>query len=99
MACKPMSDRPYLAWLHQLPCCVSGFGCLGPIQAHHVRRFGERKDDRRAVPLCREHHLSDGAYAVHRMGRRKFQEHHGIDFEALISRLNSVWQLSNKAAA
>lgn len=89
-------DRPYLAWLHELPCAV----CHRiPVQAHHVRRLGERKDDRRAVPLCAPHHLHDwGPDAIHRLGRREFERRFGVDLEELIIRLNDQWR-NEKAAA
>lgn len=90
--------KRFLAWLHELPCAVQSPGCYGPITAHHIRRHGERKDDRRAVPLCCGHHLHDwGPDAIHRIGRRAFEEKFGIDLEDLIVRLNSVW-LARKAA-
>jgi hypothetical protein len=81
-------DRRYLAWLHALPCAVCG---TRPVHAHHVRVLGGRRDDRRAVPLCPLHHLWDGPESVHRLGRRGFEQRHGIDFEALIARLNEVY--------
>jgi len=79
-----------------MPCAVCG---SRPVHAHHVRRLGERRDDRRAVPLCPAHHLWDLPVGIHRLGRRGFEARFGIDLEALIERLNSAWQKQNGRAA
>ena len=95
----PVSDKRFLTWLHTLPCAVEGHDCSGPITAHHVRRYGERRDDRQALPLCCGHHLRDwGPDAIHRIGRRQFEERLGIDIEGLILRLNAAWQNVKRAA-
>ena len=100
MVRKSISDKPYLAWLHTLPCAVEGSGCAGPVQAHHVRRLGERRDDSRAVPLCAGHHLHDwGRFSIHWLGRRAWQEYFGVDLEALIVRLRGAWGLVQRVAA
>lgn len=90
---KPAPDPAHLAWIHTLPCAVHGLGCLGPIQAHHVRRFGERKDGRRTIPLCRALHLWEGLpYAIHRIGRKRFEMVFELDIEDLIRTLNERWR-------
>ena len=95
--------KPYLSWLHSLPCAVAidpSSPCSGPITAHHVRRYGERRQHGRAVPLCAGHHLRDwGKDSIERLGRLGFQRRFGIDLEALILRLNKTWQLLNQRAA
>jgi hypothetical protein len=49
----PQRCEPYLDWIRQMPCLVYGKSpCSGITTAHHVRRFGEKKQDGRAVPLC-----------------------------------------------
>lgn len=86
----------YLQWLHELRCVACG---RTPVHAHHVRRFGERRDDRRVVPLCATHHLWDSPAGIHRLGRRVFETQFGIDLETLIRRLNAAWEKRSAKAA
>jgi hypothetical protein len=55
------------------------------ITVHHVRRFGEPKNDRRAIPLCAPHHLHDASpWAIERIGKERFQDMFDLDLEKLI---------------
>lgn len=75
-------DPTYLAWIHTQPCAVTG---RMPVTAHHVRRHGEPKSDRRTIPLVAEAHLYDaGPYSIERLGKRKFEAHFGVGLELLI---------------
>lgn len=89
-------DSEYIAWLHAQPCAVagSGLGCCGyQITTHHVRRFGSARDDRRAIPLCKPHHLHDfGVYSVERLGKRKFELAHAVDLEQLIAKYRAMYE-------
>lgn len=57
-----MTDRDYLAAIHDLPCCVCvahGFAQTSPTEAHHTicGRHGHRRtSDKQAIPLCMCHH-------------------------------------------
>jgi hypothetical protein len=90
------SGKAYLAWLHTLPCLISG---RRPVVAHHVRRYGEPRDHYRAVPLAPEYHAWDYPTGIHRLGRRKWQEKFGVNLEIVIRNLNEVWQRQNQSAA
>ena len=77
-----VKDSTYLAWLHSLPCLVTG---IRPVEAAHVRygdpRYGkrptgmqEKADDRWAVPLCPAEHRRQ-----HTMDERAYWQSVGID--------------------
>lgn len=72
-------DKGYLAWLHELPCCVSGaYGVI----AHHIEiesyRMGVKTDDKLALPLREElHNIHPGS--LHMIGEANFWNQHGID--------------------
>lgn len=79
-------DPDHLAWLRTLACAVPG--CRnGGIQAAHVRRGGRggiglKPDDRRAIPLCAEHHRRQ-----HDIGEPAFERETGIDMGAIAEAL------------
>ena len=98
-------DKDYLAWIHTKPCAVVGpfietgrkgvsvRFCMTPVTAHHVRRFGEPKNDRRTIPLCWSHHFhSAGPYSIERLGKAGFEKFYDIDIEATILKLNQQYQ-------
>lgn len=49
-------DPKYLEHVRERPCCICG--ASPPSDPHHFgpRGMGQKADDRRTVPLCREHH-------------------------------------------
>jgi hypothetical protein len=84
-------DENYMAWLATRPALVSG---PGRITIHHVRRFGEPKNDRRTVPLPSSlHSIQENARtSVEALGREGFQAYHQVDFEAAIVSYNEQYQ-------
>lgn len=61
---QPIKSKPYLEWLHDLPCVVTG---TSPVEAAHVsfarprlgafgRGKGQKVSDRWALPLCAAEH-------------------------------------------
>jgi hypothetical protein len=79
---RPVKEKPYLAWLHDLPCIVTG---RLDVEAAHIsypapaygklgRGKGQKESDRCAVPLCPEEHRNQ-----HSMGERTYWALHGID--------------------
>lgn len=87
-------DKKYLAWLHLQPSIVTGKISL-LMTVHHVRRFGDLRDDRRGVPLERELHQLDwrvkGQPCVEE-GKALFERFWGIDLEAAIEKLNDLYE-------
>lgn len=87
-----ISDPDFLSFLHeQHRCVVHGFsGCTTPFSAHHVRRLGSQKDDRRVLGLCWELHLHDyGKYSIERLGKPKWEAYWDASIEAEIARYNA----------
>lgn len=80
----------YKAFVASLPCAVCG---RMPVEVAHcgTRGLGQKGSDFETLPLCTEHHRT-GPSAAHHLGKRFF-EFHGIDREALIKRLQSVYEL------
>jgi hypothetical protein len=97
MSADPRKEPAYLAWVSRFPCAACS---MRPVHVHHVRRHGERRDDRRVVPLCWSHHLWESPVGIHRLGRQAFQARFGVNLEALIDALRSMWQVvQNRKAA
>lgn len=83
-------DLEYLSWMHLQPCLVSG---KWPVTAHHVRRYGEPKNDRRTIPLMLEYHLHDfGPESIERLGKAAFERRHGVNIEAAIKEYNRQYE-------
>ncbi len=79
---KPAKDSDYLAWLHKLPCCISG---RTPVQAAHLSttnvnwgHFGRGKSqkasDRFALPLHAHLHANQ-----HAGNELDFWKRHGVN--------------------
>lgn len=79
---RPVKHKDYLAWLHELPCVITG---TTPVEAAHIstanlsyghlgRGKGRKSSDRWAVPLSPEKHAEQG-----RQNEVGFWRGHGID--------------------
>lgn len=74
-------ERRHMAIVAGMGCivCSHCYGALGtPAHVHHVRaNHGWGRSGHKAViPLCPEHHT--GKTGVHSMGRKQFEELHGV---------------------
>jgi hypothetical protein len=83
----PIRDRKYRAWIRTLPCahCGTTYG----VQAAHTGSDGGtsmKSSDTSCVPLCHDCHQADPV-SYHRN-----REAMGIDWEALVERLNAVYE-------
>lgn len=89
-------DKHYLAWIHTQPCIVSGMIHIersAHVEAHHVRRHGEQKNDYRTVPLlARFHRLTSGGELTVEHGKQRFEQAYGVNIEAEIARLNAKYE-------
>jgi hypothetical protein len=95
-----LKDKPFLAWVRTQSSIVPSHDskCKGcRVTAHHVRRYGEPKDDRRAVPLfaCRHMHGFGDETVEH--SKKNFEARFHVDLEQIILRLNR--QYERKVAA
>jgi len=74
-ATKPVKNKSYLSWLHDLPCCVCGavgvdaahVSMAKPEYGHESRGLRTKVGDRWALPLCRDCHIKQ-----HDQGEWKF---------------------------
>mgnify|MGYP005847279859 CR=1 FL=1 len=107
-ASKPSTpkDKEYIDWIKTLPCIV----CLtlspymkvsddNQSDPHHIpkkghAKVGKKASDRRTIPLCHRHHVE-----VHQKGRETFAKEYSLDYEEVISRLNTVFEERRKAIA
>lgn len=87
-------DPAYLEWLHGLTCMVCN---RRPVEAHHYgpRGYGTKAPDRRAIPLCVEHHQWPHKEAAHTLGKQ-WAEHHGIDVEDRIKKLQARYRYEHE---
>ena len=85
-------DKEHLTAISLLPCAVPGCGKM-PVHVAHLRYAdanegaslcgkGQKPDDWRVLPLCREHHMF-GPQAQHGMNERLFWVSHRIEPYAL----------------
>ena len=78
------AEKEHYAKLARLGCVLCahlGFeGSDYGVEIHHIRRYGGKRDNAPAVPLCAGHHrhFKD---AVHQLGAKGFRKHWGFDLE------------------
>jgi hypothetical protein len=91
----PVKSRTYLAWLHTLPCVVSG---RSPVEAAHVnfanqafgahgRGKGQKASDRWALPLHPEIHREQ-----HRSNEQEWWHSQGINPHLIATILWGLWK-------
>jgi hypothetical protein len=76
-ATRPVKNKSYISWLHDLPCCVCGdawvdaahLSMAKPEYGHWGRGKGRKASDRWALPLCRDCHTKQ-----HDIGEGRFWE-------------------------
>ena len=103
-------DRPYLGWIKGLPCvgCAAAgranlfseaAHCKLAIAAHGWREAGvqEKSDDRKALPLCADHHRGRGG--EHMAGARRFWDDIGICPGCLAEALGAAYDARESGAA
>lgn len=92
---KAGKERPYLEWLHGLPCVITG---VSPVEAAHLssasafyghtgRGKGQKADDRWALPMSPEKHREQ-----HAGSEMAFWREHGINPHLLALVLHSIWE-------
>ena len=87
----PPRDAAYLAWIREMPCIACGTGERS--EAAHTGTDGgmsQKASDYSCVPLCAGCH-TQAAGAYHRIGKRAFEERHGLSFARTVERLNTEW--------
>lgn len=91
---KAAKSEGYLAFIHQLPCCVTGvrmveaahLSMAAPRYAHYGRGKGSKAHDRWALPVSPEQHRRQ-----HSMSERDFWAGVGINPHILALTLWGLW--------
>jgi hypothetical protein len=80
----PSSKSAHFAKVAALGCILApkwGHECGGRTTCHHPigyewRGMGQKAPDDCVIPLCSNHH-QDSKWAIHRMGKRSWEERYG----------------------
>jgi len=91
---KAAKSKDYLAWLHELPCVVSGrygvqaahLSYAAPEFGHYGRGKGAKASDRWALPLSPEEHARQ-----HSMSERVYWASHCANPHVLALALYGLW--------
>lgn len=76
------TDKEYVSWIHQWPCCA----CKSKnraIHAHHTDRRSQLGSDRTCVPLCYTCHNE-----LHTKGVKTFEAKYRLNFKEIVSEFN-----------
>jgi len=77
-------DRKHWERVRELGCIVKDSCCQGYTTIHHCgTRRGGRKDHRKVIPLCWEHHLGANGIDGKRISFREWQERFGTEQDHL----------------
>ncbi|TCL70604.1 DUF968 domain-containing protein [Rhizobium sp. BK251] len=91
---RPGKRKDYLAWLHTLPCVVTGQSVVeaahvsfsAPWHGHYGRAKGTKAPDRFALPLCKSEHDRQ-----HSMNERAYWDSVGINPHELANTLFGIF--------
>jgi hypothetical protein len=91
---KPTKSKGYLAWLHELPCCVTGATTVhaahvsfaSPKYGHYGRGKASKVSDRWALPLSPAEHARQ-----HGMNEQEYWASVGIDPHLLALTIHGLW--------
>ena len=88
----PPRNEDYKAWIRTLPCCACGV--VSRSEAAHTGSDGGMSmeaSDYSCVPLCSDC-LTQAPGAYHRVGKRAFEQCHGLSFARIVTGLNRGWR-------
>lgn len=99
---RPAKKPAYLAFLHHLPCCVTGqygveashLSFASPEHAHYGRAKSTKAPDLFALPLSKEEHARS-----HAIGEEKYWRSVGIEPHALALALWAIYSLYDEDEA
>jgi hypothetical protein len=60
-----------------------------PVEMHHIRRFGGKRNLAPVIPLCAIHHRL-GDSAIHNLGHKGFEKYWGFSEEDLLEKVNEI---------
>ena len=67
-----------LEYVASLPCCICGDF---PIEVHHIRLLGEKRNHMKTIPLCVLHHR--GRKGIHYLGKKEWRRRYGHETDFL----------------
>ena len=81
----------FMEWIKTFACLICG--TRRRIDAAHTgESAGWRKaDDRTCLPLCHFAHHQYGPLSIHKLGRPRFWEFHGLDPRSLWAKFNGLY--------
>ena len=89
------SERDHYAKLARLGCILCRQNGIADtdteVEIHHIRRYGGKRNQAPAVPLCAYHHRP-GDTTHHSLGAKGFQKYWGISPEQLVEKTNELLQ-------
>jgi hypothetical protein len=94
----PARDEEYKAWIREHPCYACGK--RAPSEAAHTGTDGGlsmKASDYSCIPLCSDCH-TQAPYAYHRIGKRRFEQHFGVDCAGLAVALQCKWKARRSQA-
>ena len=62
------------------------------VEIHHIRRYGQKRDNSESIPLCAWHHRLDSHTSVHGLGHKGFEKYWGFSEEDLLKEVNDLLQ-------
>ena len=75
---KTKEESDHLNHLAHHGCVVCG--CYG-VEIHHIRINGDKRDHRKSIPLCFDHHR--GKEGIHTLGKKEWRIRYGHESEYL----------------
>lgn len=85
-------------WIKSLPCAVYACRNRNVENAHLIddgtKGMGRKSGYATVGPLCRYHH-TEGDTSLHVLGRRLFEERHGLDLKSVAARVEINWRAFN----
>ena len=78
-------DLDYLDWLHEENCFTCMVCKSSNVEFHHVKRDStDKKDHKRLIPLCQNHHTISRELSAH-SNPKKFREVYPMEFQYILA--------------
>lgn len=79
-------DLDYMDWLHSSKCSFVCIVCESPnVEFHHVKRDStSKKDHKRLIPLCQQHHTLSDKLSAHGTPK-KWRETYSMELQYIIA--------------
>ena len=61
-----------------------------PAEIHHIRRYGQKRENSEVIPLCAWHHRLDSKTSIHGLGHKGFEKYWGFSEEDLLEKVEDI---------